>query len=287
MKTEEITLKVITPMFMLGADNKTPELRPSEFKGMMRFWWRAIRACDDIDKLKKEEVEIFGGSGENEGKSKVKITLKPIQIAYGEYRVLPHSETKFFKSNSIKENSTFKILLTTYDDNYFETAKNALLISILVGGFGKRSRRGFGSCQIINSQQLNFENLSEQEFMNKICETLNKISSTYSIQKENNNVKIKNNQKGENYPWIREIIIGRGDNSWENLLKRIGNASHKNCDPSLGSGKPRMASPVYVSIVKLKDKYYPIITELNFYFPKNYPRYNFQKKNDFIREVVL
>ena len=53
MKTEEITLKVITPMFMLGADNRTPELRPSEFKGMMRFWWRAIKASNDISNLRK------------------------------------------------------------------------------------------------------------------------------------------------------------------------------------------------------------------------------------------
>jgi len=202
MKTEEITLKVITPMFMLGADNKTPELRPSEFKGMMRFWWRAIKASDDINKMRKEEAEIFGGSGENEGKSKVKITLKPTQIAYNEYRVLPHSDTKFFKSNSIRENSTFKISLTTYDDNYFETAKNVLLISILLGGFGKRSRRGFGSCQIINSQQLNCENLSESQLINEILEKLNKISNTYSIQQNNNNIQIKNNQKGGNYPWI-------------------------------------------------------------------------------------
>jgi len=155
MKTEEMTLKVITPMFMLGADNKTPELRPSEFKGMMRFWWRAIKASNDISNLRKEEAEIFGGSGENEGKSKFKITLKPIQIAYGEYRVLPHSEVKRFSLNSIRENSIFKILLTTYNNNYFETAKNVLLISILLGGFGKRSRRGFGSCQIIIPQALN------------------------------------------------------------------------------------------------------------------------------------
>lgn len=34
---EEVTLKceVITPMFMTGADGKTPELRPSEFKGII------------------------------------------------------------------------------------------------------------------------------------------------------------------------------------------------------------------------------------------------------------
>ena len=32
----------VTPMFMYGADGKTPELRPASVKGVMRFWWRAI-----------------------------------------------------------------------------------------------------------------------------------------------------------------------------------------------------------------------------------------------------
>ena len=50
--------RVVTPMFMAGADNETPELRPSEFKGMMRFWWRAIKAEDNIEKL-KQEIENF------------------------------------------------------------------------------------------------------------------------------------------------------------------------------------------------------------------------------------
>jgi len=40
--------EVITPMFMAGADGRKPELRPSEFKGMMRFWWRAAKAMDNI-----------------------------------------------------------------------------------------------------------------------------------------------------------------------------------------------------------------------------------------------
>ncbi len=78
-----LTLKcnLIPPMFMAGADNKTPELRPSEFKGMMRWWWRAIKAEDNIEKLRKEEAQIFGGTGEKEGKSKIKIVVtldKPI-----------------------------------------------------------------------------------------------------------------------------------------------------------------------------------------------------------------
>ncbi len=76
MKETTLSCEIITPMFMAGADGKIPELRPSEFKGMMRFWWRAVKAEDDIEKLKKEEAKIFGGTGEGEGKSKVKIELE-------------------------------------------------------------------------------------------------------------------------------------------------------------------------------------------------------------------
>ncbi|MEO0284585.1 MAG: type III-B CRISPR module RAMP protein Cmr1, partial [candidate division WOR-3 bacterium] len=76
--------RVITPMFMAGGDGRTPELRPSEFKGMMRWWWRAIRAEEDIKKLREEECKIFGGTGEGMGKSKIKITVRPERISYGD-----------------------------------------------------------------------------------------------------------------------------------------------------------------------------------------------------------
>jgi hypothetical protein len=47
-----------------------------------------------------------------------------------------------------------------------------------------------------------------------------------------------------------------------------------------------MASPIYVSVVKLRDGYYPIVTTLKSYFPQNYSRYDFRKQNDFKREVL-
>jgi len=62
---------------MYGADGRKPELRSSEVKGMMRFWWRAISADDNIENLIKDETEIFGGLGEEQGKSKVIIKVYP------------------------------------------------------------------------------------------------------------------------------------------------------------------------------------------------------------------
>jgi len=277
----KVQCKLITPMFMYGADGRTPELRPSELKGMMRFWWRAIRAEDNIDELRKREAEIFGGSGEKEGKSKVTIRIINQEINLSTFMPLPHSETKRFTLQGIKESSTFDISLTA-EESLVSFFNNVFLLSAIIGGFGKRSRRGFGSVEIVKPKEFNFENLGKEDYLQKILNILNQINNHYKIQ----NSKIISLKKGGNYPWIKEIEIGENFSDWRKLLIKIGNASHKHNDPALGNASPRMASPIYVSLIKIKGEYYPIVTTLNSFFPNNYPRFNFQKQNGFKSEVL-
>jgi len=277
--------RVITPMFMAGADGKTPELRPSEFKGMMRFWWRAIRADDNIENLKKEEAKIFGGTGEKEGKSKVMIRIAPIEINCSSYPPLPHSQTKIFTFSCIYVNFTFEIFLRG-EKEFTNIFKNVFFLSTILGGFGKRSRRGFGSVAIIEPKELNSENLQKEELLSKILDTLNQIDNHYEIRSSKIVNKKVNKKSGGNYPWITEIEIGNKHDDWETLLKKIGNATHNHKNPSLGNSSPRMASPIYVSVAKLKDGFYPIVTTLKSCFPQNYSRYDFRKQNDFKREVL-
>ncbi len=52
MKTIEFECETITPMFLAGADGKTPELRPPSIKGLMRFWWRAMNGHLPLNNLK-------------------------------------------------------------------------------------------------------------------------------------------------------------------------------------------------------------------------------------------
>jgi len=113
-------------------------------------------------------------------------------------------------------------------------------------------------------------------------DTLNQIDNHYEIRSS----KIVNRKSGGNYPWIKEIEIGNKHDDWETLLKKIGNATHNHKNPSLGNSSPRMASPIYVSVVRLEDGYYPIVTTLNSYFPQNYGGGNLDKQNDFKREVL-
>jgi CRISPR-associated protein Cmr1 len=168
------------------------------------------------------------------------------------------------------------------EEKFLNIFKDVFFLSTILGGFGKRSRRGFGSIKIIEPKELNFENFQKEELLRKILETLNQIDNHYEIRSS----KIVNRKLGGNYPWIKEIEIGKEHNDWKTLLEKIGKATHKHKDPSLGNSSPRMASPIYVSVVKLKDGYYPIVTTLNSYFPQNYGGWNLNKQNDFKREVL-
>jgi len=280
MKEKRIKCKLITPLFMAGNDKDTPELRPSGFKGMTRFWWRAIRAEDNVDNLRKKEAEIFGGSGEKEGKSKVMIKVIPEAISTSSYRPLPHSDTKKFPFSCIKENSTFDIILTA-EANLISFFTKILVLSTILGGFGKRARRGFGSIEIVEPKEFSFGDLDKDELLIKILEILKQLGGHYEIQ----NSKIVNTNPGADYPWVKQIEIGNRPRTWELLLTEIGRASHNHKNPSLGSASPRLASPIYVSIIRLKTLYYPIVTTLNSAFPRNY-NFNLNKQNDFKRQVL-
>ncbi|NER00596.1 MAG: type III-B CRISPR module RAMP protein Cmr1, partial [Cyanothece sp. SIO2G6] len=55
METLTFTCKIITPMFLAGADGKTPELRSASIKGAMRFWWRAVNGHVGLESQIKRE----------------------------------------------------------------------------------------------------------------------------------------------------------------------------------------------------------------------------------------
>jgi CRISPR-associated protein Cmr1 len=70
----EFRLQVITPLFMYGVGDEA-ELRTQSFKGMMRWWWRAVRAEEDTERLFEEEGDIFGYA--DRGASKVWLEVFP------------------------------------------------------------------------------------------------------------------------------------------------------------------------------------------------------------------
>ncbi len=294
MYKAEFTLKTITPLFMYGADGKTPEIRASEFKGMIRFWWRAARYEDNLNNLYKEvykkEQKIFGGSDEKVGKSKVniggsdeKIGKSRITIRIKDYhkeenniRPLPHSESKRFTFKSILSNKLI-IELSSFSAEKLNISKNTFILAVLLGGFGKRSRRGFGSFEILKINDDEFNCCNDNSLLNLLKDKLNGINgnnNAFEIENSsivNSKIRDCSNNSTLNYPWIQKIYIGnalRDDINY--ILKQIGKASHDNNHDSLGYayGKKRHSSPIYVSVVKVNNEYRIISTILNSKFNK-------------------
>jgi CRISPR-associated protein Cmr1 len=253
MKEIRLTCSVITPMFMAEADGRTPELRPSEFKGMMRFWWRAIRADDNIVNLREEEAKIFGGTGEKEGKSKVMIKVFPqpqkedigynlkrdfnlqwqynrttnslegedIGIGYLLYSAtLPNKERAY-----IKPDFQFNIELSSYDEESFKNALASLWTAIYLGGFGTRARRGAGNVEIIKEEGSSYE----------LSFKLSHPTSKSELKKElENNLKkifdvVKSVTRHQRYSNLKnsKIIILDPENSWQKALDKVGNIFKK------------------------------------------------------------
>ena len=75
-----LTYEVLTPLFM-GDANHAAELRSPSFKGLLRFWYRAVdpefAKSDGIKKNIAQESALFGGSGSKAGQSSFLLRILP------------------------------------------------------------------------------------------------------------------------------------------------------------------------------------------------------------------
>ena len=284
-----LTLEVITPLFMSGADSRKLELRATSFKGLMRFWWRAMKAENNIFKLQSEEEAIFGGTQERKLKSpfNIRINAHLDQNDIEFYRPLPHSLTKRFTLPSIRTGFSFEIRLSSRQS--IEYIENLLKICMLLGSFGKRSRRGFGKILWRENGRI-IEFNSSTHCLNYLIELFKKLDVTDLKTEEHDNFRkmVRNNILCErfSYPVIKEIYVGNVSRDWSHILKKVGESSSFNRDYALGSERPRMASPIWVSLVRIRNQFAPIITRFCAIYPLNYPKYNPKKIDEFINYIL-
>ncbi|MEI7770232.1 MAG: type III-B CRISPR module RAMP protein Cmr1, partial [Chloroflexales bacterium] len=149
----EVTLRAVTPLFLNGADNQTPELRAPSFRGVLRFWLRALLGAqvgDNTKSLYARESRVFGNT--TTGSPVVVRVSAPDGLAISSRRMLPHSTQKDFANRAIEERSCIDLTLASRIGmpKIPDEALAALLMLISFGGVGKRSRRGFGSLQPID-----------------------------------------------------------------------------------------------------------------------------------------
>lgn len=182
MNTLEATFRIITPMFLGGANQHADSVRPASIKGALRFWWRALNwsRCleeknnNEVEALKQlhaQEARLFGiAAGDNEGgqgvfllqvrKQETKIVKQAFDsLMSGQLYLLGQGLTKYHKEtkvslctrDAIKEDGKFTVKLNfrpkTSEVDVTQVS-NALLLFGLLGALGSRARHGLGSVAI-------------------------------------------------------------------------------------------------------------------------------------------
>ena len=179
MKRIEATFQLVTPCFT-GPDKDTAALRVASIKGVLRFWWRALHYTHDgaLQNLRQEEEALFGSS--EKGQSRILMHLKPgkkspsvcqkaevlssnSKVVGPGARYLGYGVMESFasKSKGTKAGELTRPCLAApcefvlhigardRDEWALQAIDPALRLLGLIGGVGARSRKGYGSLNLI------------------------------------------------------------------------------------------------------------------------------------------
>ena len=189
MPTEiEATYRVVTPMFCAGADPGRAELRLPSFKGVLRFWWRALawsRLDGNLDEIQRQEDVLFGSTGAGQSRVSMRLAIDsaPSLIRKDEVLTVPASDGRVVgegarylgygvmhafdskKSNTRRGQLTRACLRAPFDfvvrmqlrgrkaspdalRQQSESLEDALICLGNRGGLGAKNRKGYGSLAI-------------------------------------------------------------------------------------------------------------------------------------------
>ena len=174
----ELELKATSALFLGGADSSLreldPELRVSAFRGVLRFWLRALLGNQGLDlgTLKHKEASILGGVSPQSGASEVQLRLRPsgqTGVFTAKRALLPHRAAagqlggQNPSKQALVEGTSFQLqMLPRLGFKHLpDEAIQTLLLMLHLGGLGNRSRRGFGSLQLVSVGQSGLSLVSE------------------------------------------------------------------------------------------------------------------------------
>ncbi len=178
----EATYSVVTPLFCAGANPKRAELRLSSFKGVLRYWWRALawsRYGADLGAIGRQEDRLFGSAGGGQSRVVMRLESTPEspKISVGEVlgvragagvvgegaRYLGYGVMEAFARRNKQTGERVRpgqltrscldapfdfvvqMRARDLDDQESRSLSDALVALGLLGGLGAKSRKGYGS----------------------------------------------------------------------------------------------------------------------------------------------
>lgn len=204
----EATYRVTTPMFCGGANQGEAELRLPSFKGVLRFWWRALawsRLMGDLTAIKREEDELFGSAvgGQARVSMRLDTVCQPETIPVDEILTLPPRKGKVgegarylgygvmhaFDSRKsgakagqltracLRAPFRFTVRMRGRNLNPAElnSLSHALIALGVFGGMGAKSRKGYGSLVMESLRVDNQEAWQAPQSIGELCDRIGRL----------------------------------------------------------------------------------------------------------------
>ena len=201
MATEiEATYRVVTPLFCAGANQQRAELRLPSFKGVLRFWWRALawsRLDGNLDAIREQEDRLFGsaGGGRSRLSMHLAVSAEPetggvdtvLEVAgnvVGEgARYLGYGVMDAFGKRAgrlirpcLRAPLGFTVRMRGRGlaEEPLNHLRSALLAVGMLGGMGAKSRKGYGSLAI---QSLRVDDVEQWQAPQSVADLRDRIKA--------------------------------------------------------------------------------------------------------------
>jgi len=291
---QKLDVEVISPMFSCGnkgeKNKRIPEIRTSEVKGLMRYIYRVANIEKEYIKLLEKEGEIFGKSEERASPIRIQISgnigqLKEDYLRYyyegTENKSIPIGTKLTITIRCFQKNTTYTL----------ENFRDMLELSLLLGGIGRRARRGRGCMATQFARSKNIEELKEWianklNFINMHEEKDITADEKFRYNLQGNVIYGPECFQEQSYlrPVIEKIVFGKKLNIQymsikkekliERFLRAVDDASHnikKDNDKIIfatghisrkNGARHNFSSSVIVTLVEAKDGIYPVFVFL-------------------------
>jgi CRISPR-associated protein Cmr1 len=244
--------EITTPMFLGGGDPQNVDLRPPSIKGVLRFWWRAIKWGDclketdseleALKKLHRLEADLFGSTaapGVDSGQARFFIKVKSFESGgiennwpvgnQGGAAYLGYGLTDVDKKAIRLGKFTLSLVLKkSVTPDQEEQLKKVLKLWGFLGGLGSRSRRGFGSVAIKSLNKENFEFKDEEDYFKSISSLMDSFQlapKTPIFTAVNTAMTI--------------VTLGQSSKDYQTLMNKLG-TNYKTGRQESGKGKDKI-----------------------------------------------
>src|SRR5260370_14155524 len=173
MKQVTFTLRTLTALFLAGADQTSAELRAPTFRGLMRYWYRALMGSvvgaskESLPLVMKAETAIFGATDmgshisiriseaskdpqrfQKESYSRENVSGRDYLL----WSMAASGKGERYKPDRLlfPKDTTFRVTLSSKgdDDTKLQQAIASFWLLTHLGGIGSRSRRCAGSVTV-------------------------------------------------------------------------------------------------------------------------------------------